>query len=75
MSAAERIEGTDAFGAARVKFAGMEKRLTSPDMLTAQRGQLEEYVIDQGRELQRLLLQAQMDLRADLEERAEVEGG
>jgi hypothetical protein len=72
MSAAERVEEVDAFGVARVQFAGMEKRLTSPDMLTAQHGQLEEYVIEHGRELQRLLLQAHMDLRAALEERAEV---
>jgi hypothetical protein len=35
MSAAERVEEVDAFGAARMQFAGMEKRLTSPDMLTA----------------------------------------
>lgn len=74
MSAAERLEEFDAFGAARVQFAGMEKRLTSPDMRTAQHGQLEEYVIEQGRELQRLLLQAHMDLRAALEQRAEVRG-
>lgn len=57
-----------------MQFAWMEKRLTSPDMLTAQHGQVEEYVIEQGRELQRLLLQAHMDLRAALEQRVEVKG-
>ncbi len=74
MAAAERIEEVDAFEAARVQFAGMEKRLSSPEMMNATHGQLEEYVIEQGRELERRLLQAHLDLRAALEERVEVKG-
>jgi hypothetical protein len=76
MGAAERVRGqeVDAFGAARVQFSGMEKRLSSPEMMNATHGQLEEYVIEQGLELQRLLLQAHMDLRAAREERVEVRG-
>ena len=74
MGAAERIEEVDAFEASRVQFSGMEKRLTSPEMLNAPHGKLEEFVIEQGRELQRLLLQAHMELRAAREERVEVRG-
>lgn len=74
MGAAERVDEVDAFEASRVHFSGMEKRLTSPEMLNAAHGKLEEYVIEQGRELQRLLLQAHMELRAAREERVEVRG-
>jgi len=76
MGAAERVqvEEVDAFEAARVQFAGMEKRLASPELLKAEHGKLEEYVLEQGLELQRLLLQAHLDLRAAREERVEVRG-
>jgi len=57
-----------------VQFAAMEKRLASPEMMNAQHGELEEFVMEQGRELQRLLLQAHMELRAERERRVEVRG-
>jgi hypothetical protein len=52
----------------------MQKRLSSPEMLNAEHGELETYVIEEGRELQRLLLQAQMELRAARERRVEARG-
>jgi hypothetical protein len=52
----------------------MEKRLSSPDMMNAEHGELEKYVIEQGMELQRLLLQAHMELRAAREQRVAVRG-
>ena len=36
----------------------MEKRLSSPEMMNAEHSKVEEYVIEQGRELERLLLDA-----------------
>jgi hypothetical protein len=42
----------------------MKKRLTSPDLMGAQHSELESYVIKEGLELQRLLLEAHMELRA-----------
>lgn len=74
MGAAERIHEVDAFEAPRVQFAGMEKRLSSPEMMNAEHGELEDFVAKQGLELQRLLLQAHMELRAAREERVEVRG-
>jgi len=52
----------------------MEKRLSSPDMMNAEHGELEKFVMEQGMELQRLLLQAHMELRAAREQRAAVRG-
>jgi len=52
----------------------MQKRLSSPEMMNAEHGELETYVIEEGRELQRLLLQAHMELRAARERRVEVRG-
>lgn len=52
----------------------MEKRLSSPEMMKATHSDLEEYVLEQGRELERRLLQAHMDLRAARERAVEVTG-
>jgi hypothetical protein len=74
MGAAERIQEVDAFEASRGQFAVMEKRLSSPEMMHETHDVLEGFVIEQGRELQRLLLQAHMELRAARERRVEVTG-
>ena len=74
MGTAERIEEVDAFAAARVHLAAMEKRLSSREMLGAEHSEIESYAIEQGRELQRLLIQAHMELRAARERRVEVRG-
>lgn len=74
MGAAERIEEEGAFEAADVQFAVMKRDLTSPEMLSAEHGDLEKLVMEQGRELQRQLLEAHMALRAARERRVEVRG-
>jgi hypothetical protein len=62
------------FSAARAQAAKMEQYLTSPAALGAEHGELESYIAEQGREYQRLLLQAHFDLRAALEKRVQVQG-
>jgi hypothetical protein len=52
----------------------MEKRLSSPEMMNATHSELEAYVIEQGRELERRLLQAHLDLRAARERPVSVTG-
>jgi hypothetical protein len=52
----------------------MKKRLTSSEMMNAQHSDLERYVTEEGVELQRLLLQAHIDLRATREKRVAVKG-
>lgn len=74
MGAAKRFEEVDAFGPARGHLAGMEKKLASPDMMKATHTELEEFVVEEGRELQRLLLQAHLELRAERERAVEVTG-
>ncbi len=74
MGAAERLEEVDAFEDARGHLGIMEKRLSSPEMMRATADELEGYVIEQGRELQRLLLQAHLELRAARERVVPVVG-
>src|SRR5580658_4596269 len=74
MGAAERIEEVDAFYAVDVHLVGMKKRLTSQDLMGAQHSELESYVIKEGLELQRLLLEAHMELRAARERQVAVKG-
>jgi hypothetical protein len=74
MAAAERIQEIDAFEAVYGHLGAMKERLSSPDMFNAQHSELETYVIEQGRELQRLLLQAHLELRAARERRVAVRG-
>lgn len=52
----------------------MEKRLSSPDMMKVTHSELEDYVIEEGRELQRRLLQAHLELRAAKEQVVPVIG-
>lgn len=74
MGAAERIAEGDAFASARGHLVFMEKRLSSPEMMNAGHEELEEYVLKEGRELQRRLLQAHLELRAARERPVEVIG-
>ena len=74
MGAAERVQEVDAFVAPRVQLLAMEKRLSSRELMSAEHGEIESYVIGEGRELQRLLLQAHMELRAAREARVAVTG-
>jgi len=74
MGAAERIEEVDVFHAVDVHLVGMKKRLTSQDLMGAQHSELESYVIKEGLELQRLLLEAHMELRAARERQVSVTG-
>jgi hypothetical protein len=74
MGAAEQVQELDAFVRSRGHLAVMEKRLSSPEMMNAEHGELEGYVVEQGLELQRLLLQAHMDLRAARERPVVVTG-
>jgi hypothetical protein len=74
MGAAERIEEVGAFQAVDVHLVGMKKRLTSQDLMSAQHSELESFVIKEGLELQRLLLEAHMELRAARERRVSVQG-
>lgn len=74
MGAAERVQEVDAFAAPRAQLAAMEKRLSSRELMSAEHGEIESYVIEEGLELQRLLLQAHMELRAAREARVSVTG-
>jgi hypothetical protein len=74
MGAAERIEEVDAFEAVDGHLGVMKERLRSPEMMGAEHSELETYVIQEGLELQRRLLQAHMELRAAREKRVAVMG-
>jgi hypothetical protein len=74
MGAAEGVEEIDAFEAPRRHLTVMEKRLSSSDMMKASHSELEEYLIEEGRELQRRLLQAHLELRAAREQVVPVTG-
>jgi hypothetical protein len=76
MTAAYPKTTTDShlFFAAREQLRGMERHLESAKALEASHHEIEAYVVEQGRELQRRLLQAHLDLRAALERRVEVRG-
>ena len=73
MATARQIEEVDAFGGARVHFALMEKRL-STDLMSATHSEVEEFAIEEGRELIRQLVQAHMELRAERERPVVVTG-
>jgi hypothetical protein len=74
MRTVEQVQEVDAFEASRGHLAVMEKRLSSPAMMSAEHGELEKFVMEAGMELQRLLLQAHMELRAAREQRVAVRG-
>lgn len=60
----------DAFAAARNTFNCLIGQLTDSPTLSWRHDRLEDLLAEQGRELQRLLLQAHLDLRAELERTA-----
>jgi hypothetical protein len=74
MGAAEQLQEADAFEPARAHLDAMEKHLSSPKMMRASHAELEQYVVEQGRELQRRLLQAHLELRAERERVVPVTG-
>jgi len=73
MGAAKRVEEQDAFACADGHLWVMKKKLS--EMLDAEHSEVETYVIEEGRELQRLLLAAHMEIRASREQKLqEVKG-
>jgi hypothetical protein len=58
---------TDDFAPARAAFDAMERRLGSRAGLSMTHSELEAYVVAEGRELQRLMLQGHLELRARAE--------
>lgn len=62
------------FAAADEQYAAMTQHLGSASALKMTHDALETYVVEQGRELERRLLQAHLDLRAAAEVRVRVKG-
>lgn len=62
------------FSAARQKFDEMATHLQSATALGMRHEDLEEYVVREGRELERLMLQEHLDLRAAAERQVKVVG-
>jgi hypothetical protein len=63
-----------AFSAAREVFDRMAEHLASPCAMGKTHAELEEFVVQEGRELQRRMLQQHLDLRAAAEQRVDVTG-
>jgi hypothetical protein len=76
MSAVYRAEKAerDAFSAAREQAESMEAHLRSSNAMRARHEQLEAYVQQEGREWMRRMMQAHLELRAELERPVEVRG-
>jgi hypothetical protein len=76
MSAAYNLDAAkrDFFGAAREQAMAMERHLESDEALKASHSDLESYVKREGREYERRLLQAHLELRAARERPVEVRG-
>jgi hypothetical protein len=64
----------DYFGSAQQQGEAMEKHLRSPEAMLQTHTELEAYVEEQGREYQRLLLQAHLELRSARERPVDVRG-
>ena len=64
----------DFFSGAREQGESMEKHLRSPDSMSSTHTELEMFVEEQGREYQRRLLQAHLELRAARERPVPVQG-
>src|SRR5215468_6058892 len=64
----------DAFSGAREQMRAMEEHLRSDAAFASDLAELERYVKEEGRELERRLLQAHLDLRAAQERPVEVCG-
>jgi hypothetical protein len=70
-----RLKSTsDAFSGAREQMRAMEEHLHSDAAFASDLAELESYVMEEGRELERRLLQAHLDLRAAQERLVEVCG-
>jgi hypothetical protein len=69
-----KTAATEAFSASRQQAAKMERYLESASAMVAQHAELEAYIQSEGREYERRLLQAHLQLRAALEQRVEVGG-
>jgi hypothetical protein len=65
------VTGTGDFAASRARLDEMVAHLGSVDMMGCSQQMLEEYVTTAGRELQRQLIQDQLDARAAAEVRLE----
>jgi hypothetical protein len=61
--------GRDDFAASRARLEQMVARLSDAEMMACTQHALEEYVTEAGRELQRQLMQDQLDARAAREPR------
>jgi len=64
----------DPFAAATEQFATMTTHLGSEEAMAMTHDSLETYLVEEGRELQRRLLQAHLDVRAAAEQRVEPTG-
>jgi hypothetical protein len=62
------------FSAAEETFERMKEHFSSRESLGATHAELEEYAVREGRELQRRLVQAHLELRAERERPVEVRG-
>ena len=67
-------ETPDVFSGAREQMHAMEEYLRSDAAFASDHAELERYVKDEGRELERRLLQAHLDLRAARERPVDVRG-
>ena len=65
----------DDFAASRAQLTSMIARLGGPEMMSCTQEVLEDYLTATGRELQRLLMQDQLDARTRLEERRPAVAG
>ena len=66
--------GQDPFRSAREQAEAMEKHLRSSESMESTHAELEGFVVNEGREYQRRLLQAHFELRAERERPVEVKG-
>jgi hypothetical protein len=62
------------FSAAQEQMGRMTEHFSSRESFGATHAELEDYVVREGRELQRLLVQAHLELRAERERPVEVRG-
>lgn len=76
MSAAYKLEAVehDVFSSVKEQAAAMEKHLRSDEAMRASHSDLESYVAREGREYERRLMQAHLELRAAKERPTEVCG-
>jgi hypothetical protein len=73
-AAYRKIETADAFSSACEQMQTMEEHLRSDAAFADEHTEIERYVREAGRELERRLVQAHLDLRAERERPVEVRG-